>query len=152
MSPYLYIYSQTRCRNETKKQRKILLRMCTLFYTSFFTHCLRSSIQHRQCWTFFFEPVGVEVFRLCFKLFLRHMWNEILWDVFWELQITRNQTVPNPGCREDVEQFQVWCSLSPLKWQHQYGVRNCRVEESSVFSRRTRFISFFSLFAFFTLV
>jgi hypothetical protein len=83
------------------KQKKGKYRSeCVLcFHTSFFTQCLPSCTQRRQCWTFVVKPVGVEAFRLRSKLFLRHVWNEILWVVsFWELQITRNQTVPGMVC------------------------------------------------------
>ena len=71
MPPYLCIYIQTSYRNETRES------IAQNVY--FVYHVIRynaASAAH------FFESVGVEVFRLCSILFLRHMWNEILLDVF----------------------------------------------------------------------
>jgi len=58
-----------------------------------------------------------------------HVWNELLWDISWELQITRSQVVPIVGCREGVEQLEIWFSPS----LHQYGVWHYHVEEASAF-------------------
>jgi len=47
---------------------------------------------------------------------LHYRWNELLKDVSWEQQIPRSQMVPNLGCRDGVEQLQIQCSFSLLKW------------------------------------
>ena len=127
MHPHLYLDKVLKW-NKTKYRSECILCFCTsLFHVvahsfdmppvlNIQTHCCRNV--HVVLRTIF--PYQLEL--------PYHTENE-RWDISWELQITRSQAVPIVGCREGVEQLEVWFSLSP----HQYRVWHYHVEEASAF-------------------
>jgi len=124
--------------------------MCTLFLYSIVL-CILPPVQHntasteQDIWTHccrIFQAFLETIFLLQLEV-LYHMWNELLWDVFWALQAMRSQTMPNLGCREGMEQVQ--CSLLPLKWG---PVSTCWI--STGFSPPMNVICSFILFRVFT--
>jgi hypothetical protein len=88
MPPYLYLYSYKSYLNETQDQ--IQLRMCIAAI-----HHSSSFPLVRYNFRLFSEPFSPQQ-----PKFLHYMWNEFLLNVSWNILMIRNQTLPNPGCKE----------------------------------------------------